>query len=136
MIGLTTPLILLILALLLMGFVGIGLSFSGATIIARRRGNSEFTAEKSRAKIDTSTSLLAVSALLPLFAGALSRFGASTAALMLLPIGPLLLWPISAVFAIRGRGAGRRVLLVGHGLIALLVASLILITVFVYIRGS
>lgn len=136
MIGLTTPLMLLTLALLLLGFVTIGLSFSGATIVARRRGNSEFTAEESHAKIDMSTALLAVSALLPLLAGVLSRFGASTAGLMLLPIGPLLLWPISAVLAIRGKGAGRRVLLVGHGLIALLVALLILILVFAYIRRS
>jgi hypothetical protein len=136
MIGLTTPLTLLILAFLLLGFVAIGLSFSAATIVATRRGNSEFTAGQSHAEIDVSTAFLAVSALLPLLAGVLSRFGASTAALMLLPIGPLLLWPISAVLAIRGKGAGRRVLLVGHGLIALLVALLILIPVFVYIgRG-
>jgi hypothetical protein len=136
MMGLTTPPILLILALLLLSFVAIGLSFSGATIVARQRGNSEITAGKSYARIDMSAALLVVSALLPLLAGVLSRFGASTAALMLLSIGPLLLWPISVVFAIRGRGASRRVLLVGHGLIAFLVALLILISVFVYVNRS
>ena len=134
--GITTPLILLILALLLLGFVAIGLSFSGAASVARLRGNSGLTADKSQAKIDFATAILAISALLPVLAGVLSRLGAYAAGLVLAPIGPLLLWPVSAVLAIRGRGAGRRVLLMGHRLLALLVALLILIPLVVFISRN
>jgi hypothetical protein len=132
--GITTPMILLFLALLLLGFVAVGLSVSVAVIVARRRADSELKAGKSQAKIDLSIAILAISALLPILAGALSRYGAYYgAAIILAAIGPLLLWPVSAVLAIRGRGAGRRVLLVGHGLIAVMVALLILIPLIVCI---
>ena len=108
--GFVGPLILLFL-----GFVAIGLSFSGALIVARLRANSEHTTGKSQPKIDMSIAFLGVSALLPILAGVPSHFGAYGAGLMLGVIGPFLLWPNSAVLAIQGRGTGRRVLLVGTG---------------------
>jgi hypothetical protein len=134
--GLTAPLILLFLALLFIGFVAIGLSFSGAVIVVRLRANSELMAEKSQAKINVSIAILAVSALLPILAGFLSHYGAYGTGIILAAIGPFLLWPVSAVLAIRGRGAGRRILLVGHGLIAVMVALLILIPLIVCISRS
>jgi hypothetical protein len=133
--GITTPMILLFLALLLISFVVVGLSVSGAVIVARLRADSELTAGKSQAKIDVSVAILAVSALLPILAGTISRYGAYYGAAMILAvIGPLLLWPVSAVLAIRGSGVGRRVLLVGNRLIAVLVALLVLIPLIVWIR--
>ena len=133
--GITTPMILLFLALLLISFVVGGLSVSGAVIVARLRADSELTAGKSQAKIDVSVAILAVSALLPILAGTISRYGAYYGAAMILAvIGPLLLWPVSAVLAIRGSGVGRRVLLVGNRLIAVLVALLVLIPLIVWIR--
>jgi hypothetical protein len=120
--GFAGPLILLFL-----GFVAIGLSFSGGAVVVRQRADSEHMAGKSQTKIDISIAILAISALLPIFAGVISHFGAYGAGIILAVIGPFLFWPVSAVLAIRGKGAGRRVLLVGHGLIALLVAVLLLI---------
>jgi len=121
--GLAGPLILLVL-----GQVAIGLLFSGAAIVATLRADSELRAGKSLTKTKVSIVILVVSALLPILAGALSRYGAYYgAATILALIGPLLLWPLSAVLAIWGRGAGRRVLLVGHGLIAAWVSLLLLI---------
>jgi hypothetical protein len=45
---------------------------------------------------------------------------------MLAIAGMFLLWPVSAVLAVRGRGVGRSVLLIGHSLIALFVIVLLL----------
>jgi hypothetical protein len=129
----TGPLILLFLAILFLGFVVIGLSFSGAVLVARVRADSELTAGKSQAKIDLSAVILAFSALLPILAGVLSRYGAYRAGIILAATGPLLLWPFSAVLALRGAGVGRRVLLVGHRLIAVVVVLLILIPLTVWI---
>jgi len=93
--------ILLVLALLLIGFVAVGLSFSGAGFVVRLRADSELTAGESQAKIDMSIAILAISALLPIIAGALSGYGAYYgAAIILAVIGPFLLWPVSAVLAI------------------------------------
>jgi hypothetical protein len=129
--GLTAPLILLFLAILFMGFVATGLFFSGAAIVVRLRPDSEATSGKTPPQIYASIAVLAVSALLPILAGFLSHYGAYRAEIMLTAIGPFLLWPISVMLAIRGRGAGRRILLVGHRLIALWVAF-IGITTLIY----
>ena len=48
-------------------------------------------------------------------------------------VGVFILWPVSGLIPMLGRGAGRRLLLAGRGLIALLMVSLLLA---VWIHGS
>jgi hypothetical protein len=119
--GLIAPLLLLFV-----GPVGIGLLCSVVAIVVRRRADSELSSGESQSQIDTSIALLAISALLSACSLIPTRdavFGTGTT---LAIIGMFLLWPVSAVLAIRGRGVGRKVLLVGHGLIAVWVLVLVL----------
>jgi hypothetical protein len=114
------------LLLLFVGPVGIGLICSVVAIVMRLRADSEFSSGESQPQIDTSIALLAISTLLSVCALMPSRgavFGAGTT---LAIVGTFLLWPVSAVLAIRGRGVGRKVLLVGHGLIAAWLLVLVL----------
>ena len=46
--------------------------------------------------------------------------------MLLAVVGVFILWPLSAAFGLRGRGAGREPLMVGHGLIAVLMVVLLL----------
>jgi hypothetical protein len=118
--GLIGPLILLFL-----GHVVIGLLFSGVATAARISADSRLAAGKSQAKIDLAIAILASSELLQILGACLLHSDAGLG-IGFLVVGLFLLWPASVVLAILGRGAGRRVLLVGHGLIALLVAVLLL----------
>jgi len=128
--GLILPFILLFL-----GFVTIGFSFSGVAIAVRLQADSESTAGKLQSKIDLSIAILAVSALMPILAIVLSHYGAYyNAGIVLAMIGLLMLWPVSAMLAIRGRGAGRMVLLVGHGLIAIWIV-VIVVSILINIYG-
>jgi len=126
--GLFGPLLYLIL-----GFVAIGLFFSGAVIVARCRSGYGLHVEQSQRKIDWGTAILAVSALLPMLAGILYHYAAYRVGTMLAAIGLLLLWPVSVALAIFGRGTGRRALLAAHGLIAFWMAVILLI---IWIHGD
>jgi hypothetical protein len=120
--GLILPLLLLFL-----GHVVIGLLFSGAAIVVRLRADSSLAARASQAKIDWAIAILASSELLQILGASLLHIETKQGiGIGLLAIGMFLLWPISALLAIWGLGAGRRALLIGHGLIALLVAVLLL----------
>jgi hypothetical protein len=114
------------LLLLFVGPVGIGLLCSVAAIVVRRRADSELTSGESQSQIDTSIGLLAISTLLSVCAVMPSREGGFGAGTTLAVVGTFLLWPVSAVLAIRGKGVGRKILLVGHGLIAAWVLVLLL----------
>lgn len=120
-VGLAGPLFLLFL-----GFLAIGIPFSSAAIVVRLRADSELTAGKLQRKIDWAIASLAISGVLPILGGVLSHYGFFGTGMILAGVGILLLWPASAVLVVRGRGAGREALLVGHGLIALLVVVLFL----------
>jgi hypothetical protein len=115
------------LLFLFLGPSVIGLLFSGAAIFVRLRADSEATAGETQPKIDTAIAVFAISGLLSILGLILNRYWVDTGTGMMLAIvGIFLLLPVSAVLAIRGRGAGREVLLVGHGLVALLVSVLLL----------
>jgi hypothetical protein len=129
-VGLAGPLLILFL-----GFLAFGLLFSGASVVVRLRADSEFTAGKSQRKIDWAIAILVISSLLSILGGYLYHNSSAETGtgMMLFIVGIFLLWPVSAILTIRGRGAGRRVLLVGHGLIALLIAVLLL-SVIIYVH--
>jgi hypothetical protein len=81
---------------------------------------SEVTARESKLKINWAIATLAISGLMSIV-GAIFFHNADTRTGIVLAIsGTFLMWPVSVVFAMRGRGAGRNVLLVGDALIALL----------------
>ena len=106
----------------------IGLLFSGAAIFVRLRADSEATSRETQPKIDTAIAVLAISGFLSILGLILNRYWVSTGTGMMLAIvGIFLLLPVSVVLAIQGRGTGRDVLFMGHGLIALWVSVLLLI---------
>jgi hypothetical protein len=118
--GLAGPLLVLVL-----GHLAIGLLFSGAAIVHRLRSGSEPAAAGPQRKIDWAIAILAASGILSIVGATFFHFG-SEVGIWLFVVGLLFLWPVSAVLAIVGRGVGRVQLFVGHGLIALLVVSLVL----------
>jgi hypothetical protein len=126
--GLFGPLILLFL-----GFVTMGLLFSGVAIVVRLRADSEKAARGKQSKIDSAIAILAGSAVLFICGVSILHIEAEfNIGILLVAVGLFLLWPLSAILAILGRGAGRKVLLVGHGLIAAWVSLLLLIVLVHY----
>jgi hypothetical protein len=120
------------LALLYVGQVVIGLLFSGMVIIERLRADTEQLSGQSQSKVDSSIAVLVISELLSICGGIVFHNGEYGTGMNLALIGIFLLWPVSAVLAILGKGAGRRVLLVGHALIALWIIFIFLaILIFV-----
>jgi hypothetical protein len=115
------------LGLLVLGVPVIGLLCSGVAIKVRIRMDSGLTKCDSQPKIDWSIGVLATSNLLQIL-GLISYYGFESWETwkILVIISIFILCPISALLAILGRGVGRRVLLVGHGLIALWVAVILL----------
>jgi hypothetical protein len=115
------------LLLLFFGAVVIGAFTSAAAILIRLRADSELTSGESQQQIDTSIIILVISSVLSIVGAYLYHWTTEYGTGMLLAIvGIFLLWPLSAVFGFRGRGAGREVLVVGHGLIAVLMVMLLL----------
>jgi len=125
--GLVGPLLLLCC-----GFVAVGLSFSCAMVVARRRSSREQTKDMLHQKIGWAAVLLGSAALLPIVAGVVSHFGAFGAALDLLCLGCFLLWPISVIFTFLGKGVGRNLLFVAHGLIIVWAGAILLV---IWIHG-
>jgi hypothetical protein len=64
--------------------------------------------------------------LLSILGGTIYVKGVNGIGAILTLVGVFILWPVGGLITILGRGAGRGQLLVGHGLIALLMASLLL----------
>ena len=120
--------LILPLLLLFVGHVAIGLLFSGAAIVARFQADSEPAAARSQRKIDWAIAILVVSNLSSILGGYIYHNSAAETGtgMMFVIFGIFLLWPVSAILTLRGRGAGRKVLLVGHGLIALLISVVLL----------
>jgi hypothetical protein len=119
--GLAGPLLLLFL-----GPAAIGLMFSGAAIVVRLRADSEHAAGESQPQIDLAITFLAISVALSILGAIIYQNWDDGIGSMLAIAGIFLLWPVSAALAIRGRGVGRSVLLVGHGLIALWLVAIFL----------
>jgi hypothetical protein len=131
--GLIGPLILFFL-----GHAASGLLFSGAATIVRFRADSEPAAAGSQRKIDWAIAILVASVLLSILGSSLVRDAFIRDAYARSPlqyeigtgnnlviVAWFILWPVSAALTIWGSGAGRRLLLVGHGLIASLLVSLL-----------
>ena len=117
--------------LFLVGFVGIGLSFSVAVIVVRLRSGDEFIAKARQQMIGLATAILACAALSPVLAVFISQLPIShyptlLAPLPLICVGCSLLWPVSVIVTFLGQGTGRRMLLVAHGLIAIMWTALVL----------
>jgi hypothetical protein len=116
------------LLLLFVGLVVVGLLAAIAAIAIRLTADSELTRGESQPQIDSSIAILAISVLLSTIGAILYHYSPAESgiAIMFIIVGIFLLWPVSVVLAVRGRGSGREALLVGHGLIALLVLVLLL----------
>jgi hypothetical protein len=99
--------------------------------LVRLRADSELTAGESQPRIDSAIAILAISVALSILGAIIYHNLDDGAGMVLVIVGIFLLWPVSAVLAIRGRGVGRSVLLMGHGLIALWLA-VILLTVLIH----
>ena len=116
------------LLLLFVGFLVIGVLSSASALAIRIKADPELTTGELQSQIDTSIAIMVMSILFSLIGATLyhNSFATSGIGMMFIIFGLFLLWPVSAVLAVRGRGVGRERLLVGHGLIALLVSGLLL----------
>jgi hypothetical protein len=123
------------LALLFLGSLAIGLLVSGVVIVVRLRADSKLLSTKSQSQIDSSIALFVISESLSVIGGIIFRNGEYGAGIKFAIAGIFILWPVSAVLAIVGRGVGRKVLLIGHALIALWVVVLVLIMSIYVLRS-
>ena len=122
------------IAYLILGFIVIALLFSGAAVATSFRSNSGRKGVESQPRIDWAIGVLGISGLLSILGASFLINDVSTGT-KLLALGLFLLWPVSAVLAIVGRGVGRKVLLVGHALIALWVGVAFLIMSIYVLRS-
>ena len=118
--GLVGPLLLLVV-----GFIIMGLLFSGAALMSRCRSGFTNTGKKGEWTMNWAIRALAGAAVAPILAGVISHFGAQGTALGLTVLSFVALWPASIVLTFLADGAGRGLLLFGHGLIALWVIVII-----------
>jgi hypothetical protein len=101
--------------LLFVGPMAIELLFLGAAIFARLGADSEHSSRESQSQIDNSIGVLAISVLSSIGGGIIFRNGEYRTGTILAVFGIFLIWPVSAVLAVRGRGAARRYCLWGTG---------------------
>jgi len=94
--------------------------------VVRLRADSEHAAGESQPQIDLAITFLAISVALSILGAIIYQNWDDGIGSMLAIAGIFLLWPVSAALAILGRGVGRSVLLVGHGLIALWLVAIFL----------
>lgn len=119
------------MAILFLGFQLIGVPFAIVAIATIARAKNK-NSGKSHPTIDLSLRVFILSLALSIVGWILVRYGAFFWGPALAIFAIFLLWPISALLALRGGArAGRRILLVGHGLIAILV-SLLLSSVLIH----
>src|ERR1700733_13264756 len=102
------------LLLLLAGFVVVGLLAAVAAIAIRLSADSELTTGESQPQVDSSIALLVISVLLSIIGAVLYHYSPAESgiAMVFIIVGIFLLWPVSALLAVRGRGSGREALLV------------------------
>jgi hypothetical protein len=115
------------LLLLFLGSAVIGLVFSGAAIVARRRAAPEAAQGELQSNIDLAIGILVVSGPLSFVGFAINYYWASKVGIMLAIVAVFILWPLSAFLAFRARGVGRKEILIGSGLIGLWVLGLLVI---------
>jgi hypothetical protein len=96
----------------------IELLFSGVVIVVRGRRDFKFKLEKTNSNLERAIRTLVVSGLFPVLGLICEMCGFFRSFLIFTEIGIFILWPISAVLTILGKGVGRRLLLGGHGTIA------------------
>lgn len=125
-VGLAGPLLVLFLS-----FLAIGIPFSVAAIAVRLRTALKTPTGNGQRKIDWGIAVLAISGVMPILGGVLSHYGLFRIGMIVAGVGIVFLWPVSAVLAVRGNGAGRGALLVAHGLLALL-SGLLFLSVLIH----
>lgn len=116
--------ILPILALFL-GYVSIGLCTAGIAVYVAIRASPKPVTRTSQRKAYWPIAALICSETSSVL-GFLCFPKEINLGIVLLGIGLLLLWPVSAALAIWGRGVARKSLLVGHGLIAVWICIMLL----------
>jgi hypothetical protein len=116
------------------GSIVIELFSAIAAIAIRLRADSDLTTGELQSQIDVSIVFLLISVLLSIIGAVIYHNSRAESGLgeMFIIVGIFLLWPVSAALTVRGRGAGREALLVGHGLTALLM-SVLLLSIFIHL---
>jgi len=111
--GLTGPIVLLCL-----GVPTVELLFAGIVIVVRSRLGSKMLLSNADSNSLWAIRVLVISGLFPIFGLTCEVFGFYRSSELLTEIGIFVLWPLSAVLTIVGKGVGRRAILGGHGIIA------------------
>ena len=114
------------LALFLVGHLLIGLLFSVIAIVVRFQARSRPVTVGSQRKVDWAIVFFAASVLSSMLGASLLHIERDLGIAERLVIVGWLLWPVSGVLTIAGKGAGRGPLLVGHGVIAFLLIGLLI----------
>jgi hypothetical protein len=102
---------------LLLGYVVVGVIVSVTAVVATLRANAMPVVQLSRQSMYWSIGVLVCSEISTVV-GACLIHSELDLGLMLIRVGFLFLWPVSAALAIWERGVARKTLLVGHGIIA------------------
>jgi hypothetical protein len=114
------------IGLLCLGMPAFELMLWGIVLVVRVQMGSKLRPEKRNVNLEWAIRTLVVSSLFPVLGFICEYNGYYLYFLILSEMGIFLLWPISAVLTILGKGVGRRLLLGGHGIIALFVLALFL----------
>jgi hypothetical protein len=114
------------LILFWVGHAVIGLAFSGVATRARLRTEPRSKEVGQQGRILWAIAILACAELTSILGASLLHFDSQIGGIIV-AFGLFVLWPISAILSLLGRGAvGQKVLLLGHGLIALGTCALLL----------
>ena len=117
--------VILPILVLFLGYVSIGVISAGIAVFATVRARSKPVTGTSRSKVYWPIAALICSEASSIL-GFLLIPNEMKQGIVLVGIGLLILWPVSAGLAIWGRGVARRTLLVGHGLIAVWICIILL----------
>jgi hypothetical protein len=106
------------LILFWLGHAVIGITFAVAAILTRRRANPRAKNIGRPDRILWAIAILACAELASILGASFLHVDGQIGAIIV-AIGLFVLWPVSAILSLLGRGAtGQKVLLLGHGLIA------------------
>ena len=119
--------VLLPILALFLGYVSIGLCTAGIAVYVAVRASPKPVTRTSQRKAYWPISALVCSEASAIL-GFLCFPKEMNLGIVLVGVGLLLLWPVSAALAIWGCGVARKILLVGHGLIAAWICIILLIT--------
>jgi len=96
----------------------IGIFFSVAAVVARRRASQEAKQEAMQSRLDWAIGIFALTGPLEIVGLMLIHFWSQTVGESV-AISAILLWPLSTLIASRARGFGRKEILFGSSLVGL-----------------